>query len=132
MASIAEMMAEHLAEQVPSLSCVVPADAGAGDAYPFVVYRTKRMRSVGPLNKRAQDWDFAVEWVVVTNDWDAASTLAEQIKDAFNDYTEAGEVYHVRECTIENETDVSTGQDDRGEECYAKTVETDGYATKVG
>lgn len=127
---IAEMMAEHVADQMPELKAVRPVSAGLHPEFPHAVYETVDMRNKRYLNCVSKQYEGTIRYYAVGQSYQQCSDAAERLKDILLAYSETGDTYRVRRCDLTDEGDVGQEEKDRVK-FYVKSLDFDVRALKL-
>ena len=128
---IAEMLAEHIAANVATLTAVRPMAAARHDTFPHVIYETTSMRNIRYLNCASKQFEGSVRFYVCALEYADVSTITEALKDLLIGYSETGPVYRVRLCDLDDEGDVGQEESEEGQAFYAKSIDVRVKAVKV-
>ena len=127
---IAEMMAEHIADEMTELTAVRPVSAGLHPTFPHVVYETVDMRNKRYLNCASNQYEGTIRYFAVGATYEQCSAAAERLKDVLLPYKETGENYRIRRCDLSDEGDIAQDEKDK-KVFFAKSLDFDVKALKI-
>lgn len=128
---IAEMMAQRLADTIPSIKAIRPMAAARHDQFPHVIYETVDLRNIRYLNCASKRYEGSVRFYVCGLDHADVIAITEALKDQMIGYSETGPAYRIRLCNVAGEGDVGQEEVEEGSAFYVKSVDVAVKALKL-